>query len=266
MHMDVIGLREFYARPLGMMVRRLIGHRLRARWRDVAGMSVFGLGYAVPYLGAFRGDALRVGALMPAPQGVIVWPEEGQRCAALVDDTDLPLPNACVDRLVIVHALESTEAARAMLREAWRVLAPEGRVMIVVPNRRSIWSRLDSTPFGHGRPFSRGQLAGLLREAMFTPTDWTQALYMPPVEWPLLLRSAIAIERIGAVLWPAFSGVIMVEATKQIYGAIERERAPARRRLMPVPEVATARGSLGMRPFSGEVRARATAGIPPARR
>lgn len=262
MHMDVIALREFYARPLGMMVRRLIGHRLRARWRDVAGMSVFGLGYAAPYLGAFRVDALRVGALMPAQQGVIVWPEDAARAAALVDDTDLPLPNACVDRLLIVHALESAEAARAMLREAWRVLAPEGRAMIVAPNRRSIWSRLDSTPFGHGRPFSRGQLADLLREAMFTPTDWTHALYMPPLEWPLLLRSAIAIERIGAVLWPAFSGVIMVEATKQIYGAIQRETVPARRRLVVVPGAATARGSLSARVFPPGV----IAGKPPARR
>ena len=77
--------------------------------------------------------------------------------------------------------LEEAESALETLREIWRILAPGGTVMIVAPNRRGVWARSDATPFGHGRPFSRGQLTQLLRDALFSPIGWTEALYMPPV-------------------------------------------------------------------------------------
>jgi SAM-dependent methyltransferase len=236
MHIDIIDLKEFYARPLGVVVRRLIVQRLRSRWADVSGMSVFGLGYATPYLGVFRNEATRVGALMPASQGVIAWPQDSARQAALVQEDDLPLPDSCADRLLVVHSLETVENTRALLREVWRVLAPGGRAILIVPNRSGLWARFDTTPFGYGRPYSRGQLTKLLRDAMFTPLDWDQALYMPPFNWPILLRGAIAWERIGAIFWPGFCGVNIVEATKQIYAASpERKREKVRGKLYPVP-------------------------------
>lgn len=262
MHVDVVDLREFYARPLGVVVRRLIAARVRARWRNVAGMSVFGLGYASPYLTAFRGEAARVGALMPAAQGVIAWPGEGESQAALAHEDHLPLPDSCADRLLVVHSLENTESLRAMLREVWRVLSPSGRVLLVVPNRRGIWARLDTTPFGHGLPYSRGQLASLLRDSMLTPIDWSHALYMPPFNWPVLLRSALAWERLGAILWPAFSGVLIVEATKQIYAATPESKAErVRGRLSTVPS-----GTVTNRVRFSPQPSPATAETPPARR
>ena len=236
MHLDIVDLREFYARPLGAVVRRLIAARIRARWQNVTGLSIFGLGHASPYLGVFTSEAARVGAIMPAAQGVAAWPIEGARRVTLAHEDHLPLPDSSADRLLIVHSLETTEHLRAMLREAWRVLAPEGRVLLVVPNRRGLWARFESTPFGHGLPYSRGQLARRLRDAMFMPVDWSHALYMPPFNWGVLLRSAVAWERLGAVLWPAFSGVIIVEATKQIYaGTAEPSPERARARLQTAP-------------------------------
>ncbi len=236
MHIDIIDLREFYARPLGAVVRRLIVQRLRSRWNNVSSMNVFGLGYAAPYLGVFRNEATCVGALMPASQGVIAWPQDSARLATLVQEDDLPLPDSCADRLLIVHSLETVENTRALLREAWRVLAPGGRAILIVPNRAGLWARFDTTPFGHGRPYSRGQLTKLLRDAMFTPLDWDQALYMPPFNLPILLRGAIAWERMGAIFWPGFCGINIVEATKQIYAATpDRQTEKVRGKLYPVP-------------------------------
>lgn len=245
MQQDVIDLREFYARPLGGVVRHLITYRMRSLWRNVTGLSVFGLGYATPYLTVFRGEAARVGALMPAAQGVIAWPEGAPRLTALVDGDDLPLPDASVDRLFAVHSIEHAGSVRDVLREAWRVLSPEGRLLLVVPNRTGVWSQLDTTPFGHGQPYSRGQLTRLLREALLSPTEWYHTLYMPPFSWQILLRSAIAWERVGTVLWPVFSGVIVVEATKQIYAATgdaSAKRVPGRMRTAPVRSVSPREG------------------------
>ena len=250
MHVDIVDLREFYARPLGAVVRRLIVQRLRARWPDISGLRLFGLGYTAPFLGVFRNEAACVGALMPSSQGVVAWPQNSPRQAALVEEDDLPLPDSCADRVIIVHSVETTENTRTMLREVWRILAPEGRVIMVVPNRRGIWARFDTTPFGHGRPYSRGQISRLLRDAMSTPIDWDHALYMPPLNLNILLRSAVAWERMGAIFWPAFSGVNIVEATKQIYAATPKGEAErVRGKLYPVPA-----GSVAARQSHGTAR------------
>lgn len=225
MALDVVDLRDFYARPLGEIARRILRARLRARWRDAAGLRVAGIGYATPYLGVFRDEAERILSFSPAQMGVASWPSERPNAAALVDDGMWPLPDAAVDRVVAAHALETSASPADLLREAWRCLAPGGRLVAIVPNRRSAWAQTDSTPFGHGRPFSRGQLTELLRESMFAPEGWDEALFMPPVERGLLLRSAFAFERMGPRLWGPFAGVHIVEATKQAMRALPMRRA-----------------------------------------
>jgi SAM-dependent methyltransferase len=242
MQLDVSDLKAFYATALGQTVRRVLTHRIRARWRGLGGATLIGLGYATPYLGAFRGEARRIGALMPEAQGALVWPLNAPTQSVLVQEDRLPLADGSVDRLLAVHCIEMAERARPLLREIWRVLAPEGRLMLVVPNRRGVWARLDNTPFGQGRPYSRRQLEALLVEAMFTPFDWGGALFMPPVGRRMLLRSATAWERMGAVVSPAFSGVVIAEARKELVAPIGKPaKARALRGLVPAGTRATSR-------------------------
>src|SRR5436309_4793126 len=228
---DVVDLRNFYAQRLGVAARRFIGRGVRARFADTRGMRVLGIGYVIPYLGLFREEAERCLAFMPAAQGVLKWPSTRPTLAALVDDLEMPLPDAAVDRLLLVHALEMAHDPGALLRECWRVLAPGGRLLAVVPNRRGLWARMDTTPFGQGRPYSRAQITYLLRDTWFTPVGWGEALYVPPFPRGWFLRSAVAWERAGATISAPFAGVHIVEATKQIYRAIPVRRE--RRRLVP---------------------------------
>lgn len=234
---DVVDLRDFYGDSLGQSAQRLIRKQLRALWPDVGGQRVLGLGFATPYLRIFLNEAERVIAAMPASQGVLPWPPEGPGMTTLVDETDLPLPDRSIDRLLLVHALEATEQVRAMMREAWRVLADGGRLLVVAPNRRGIWARLERTPFGNGRPYTMGQLNRLLRDNMFTPIHSASALFLPPTTSRMLLRSAPAVERIGQRWFETFGGVIIVEAAKQIYaGSAVREAKGKRRSYLPVAE------------------------------
>src|SRR5919205_3487115 len=198
--LDVVDLRNFYAQPLGMVARRFVSRGIRQRWNDTHGLRVAGIGYATPYLGLFREEAERCLAFMPAAQGVVKWPSARPSLSALVDEDDLPLPDASVDRVLIVHGLEMSQDVFALLREAWRVLTGGGRLLAVVPNRRGLWARIDTTPFGHGRPYSRSQITHLLRETWFTPTGWSETLYLPPIAHSWFLRSAVAWERAGATI------------------------------------------------------------------
>lgn len=228
---DVIDLREFYAHRLGRTAQRAIRHELRQMWPDVRGLRVLGIGFPTPYLGVFREEAERVIAAMPAGQGVMHWPAGERGLTMLCDDADLPLPDLSVDRVILIHSLECTEQMRQMLREVWRVLADSGRLIVIAPNRRGLWARADSTPMGHGRPYSRGQLSRLLKENMFMPNNASRALFVPPINLHLVLGPAAAWEKVGRRLFPAAAGVIMAEAVKQMYAATVAAE-PRRKRAM----------------------------------
>jgi len=234
MSLDVVDLRDFYSHRLGTVARHFVGRGIRRRWTNTSGLSVLGIGYATPYLGLFREEAERCLALMPAAQGVVKWPSATPSLTTLVEELDLPLTDAAIDRVLLVHALEMSRDAEALLREVWRVLSPGGRLLAVIPNRRGVWARTDTTPFGHGRPYSRSQITALLRETWFTPTGWGEALYVPPIARAWFLRSAVAWERTGATISAPFAGVHIVEASKQVYRAIPARRE--RRRLVPALE------------------------------
>ena len=240
MFQDVVDVRDFYQTPLGKVTRQLLRARIRDMWPDVRGQSVLGLGFATPYLQPFRAEAERVLAMMPGGQGVVHWPHDEPNLTALADETELPLQDYSVDRILMVHGLEGSDHPGDMLREAWRVLAGGGRLLVVVPNRRSLWAQLERTPFGFGQPYSAGQLSRLLRKHSFTPLRTERSLFFLPFRNRSWLRAAVGWEAFARHALPGLAGAVIIEATKQVYGAMPVKRA--RRRMpamMPVPATAT---------------------------
>lgn len=218
MHLDVHDLREFYYRsPLGRAAQSVIRNELVRMWPEAKGQTVVGFGFAVPLLRPYLKDARRVIGLMPGPQGVMPWPAGAQNVSVLCEDTLWPLASGVVDKLVLLHGLETSERPMALLDEAWRVLGPGGRAVFVVPNRAGLWSRSDATPFGFGRPYSLGQLEKQLRSTGLIPVKTLSTLYQPPSARKVWRRFAGPLESIGRHI-PVFAagGVLMVEVTKQV--------------------------------------------------
>lgn len=232
MSVDIVELRAFYASPLGLVARRRVTDAVARHWGPLRGQRVLGLGFAIPFLDPAEAD--RVLALMPATQGVVAWPENERSATCLADPLMLPLPDACVDRILVVHSLETSESPSELLYEAWRVLTPGGRLIVVAPNRRGLWARMDTTPFGQGQPYSRSQLKRLLRRALFTPEAWSETLYMPPLRKALLLRTAEAWERLGTGLGLPFAGLHVVEASKQLHRPLLVRQVRRAERFAPV--------------------------------
>lgn len=224
MRVDVLALQRFYASQLGEAARRAAARRLAALWPHADGLDVLGVGYTTPYLDRFRVGARRVAALMPAEQGVEPWPGDGAGLSVLSEEERLPFVDAVFDRVLVVHALEESNVPSQLLREIWRVMAPEGRLVVIAANRWSYWAQSDATPFGHGRPFSKFQLATLLTDSMFEPVASSRALYAPPSSWGPFVRSADAFERVGEVVWPAMGGLVLMEAVKRLYASTARSQ------------------------------------------
>lgn len=253
MPFDVNDLVSFYATPLGYFTRRTLARVVNSRWESCAGLAVMGLGFGAPYLERFRGEARRTLAFMPAAQGVMAWPSDGPVASALVEADMLPLPDGSIDRVLAIHALEMAEDSNAVLEEIWRVLAPGGRFLLVVPSRRGVWASIDGTPFGFGRPYSKGQLRELLRETLFTPIYSGEALYAPPFKGRFFLRATPALERFGAFAGLPFPGVHIVEATKQLYRPVTVRRLARRQPLALAPALApSARRDAGSLPVGAE--------------
>ncbi len=217
MRFDIDRQQAFYGSALGRLTFEMIDKRVAALWPAATGLDVLGLGHADALLDRFRGGARRVISAAPAMQGAERWPVEGASLTTLVEDERLPFPDALFDRIIVCHALEEAESPNRLLREIWRVAAPEARVLIIVAHRRGLWARAESTPFGHGRPYTRTQLTRLLEDAMFAPQASARALYAPPIDWGIITAAGDAWEKIGRFGWSGFGGVLMIEAMKRLY-------------------------------------------------
>ena len=216
MFTDIIELREFYQSPRGQTAAAAIG-RVLQNYLPSSGQTVV-YGYAPPTLVPTPGAL----ALMPAPQGVAAWPSSDANRAALVEENQFPLSDQSVDTLVLMHALEACGNAPALLRECWRVLKGHGRLIIIAPNRRGLWARIENTPFGRGSPYTGTQLRQQLRAAQFVAERWQRTLFVPPFKSRTLLAFAPLFEALGTRLTPTFGGVILLAASKQLYAPTGR--------------------------------------------
>ncbi len=230
MRLSVVQLQEFYASPMGRTALRMVNRRLSSLWaEDVTGavddLEILGFGYTGPYLDGYRDKARRLVLAMPGGQGAMVTQSARGNIACLTEEASLPFPPASFDRILISHGLEDCPDIPALMAELWRIMKPEGRLVIITANRSGLWAQSDSSPFGHGRPFSRGQLSRLLKEARFTPQAWAGAAYVPPLKFMMKPRSSLVFERFGETVYPRFSGLVLVQALKRLYADINPAEA-----------------------------------------
>lgn len=226
---------------MGQAVAHLVHARVTPLWSSPSVGPLYGLGFPLPYLALAQAglnedvspDAGGF-ALMPAAQGVCHWPSVEQSATALVDEYHLPIADSSVERLIAVHMLEHCDRPANLFREIWRVLAPGGQVIVVTPNRRRTWSALDTTPFGHGQPYSRSQITALMRDQMLPPETWDTALMLPPFKWPGVAHMMRMSERSIHSLGKNLGGALIVSARKQVYGSLlETKARPSRAVVVP---------------------------------
>ncbi len=205
MRPDITTLATYYASANGQkLLAALLPHitpLLRVRSSD----RLLGLGYAAPYLPI---DGPLVVQACPALQGVMRWPAGAPNRACLVDKNSLPFTDALFDQVLLVHALEYAEPGRVLLREVWRVLAPGGQLLLLAPNRQSLHSLMDRSPFGNGRPYSPYQLHMLLQDALFTPLSSRSSVALPG------FFSTTWLDRLIVKVLPSSGGIHIILAQK----------------------------------------------------
>lgn len=218
-------LKEFYACRTGRIIRRIVREQVMALWPDAKGARVLGCGYALPYLRPYLETSERVIAKLPRTLDAHHWPDDARNLVMLSAAAELPIETNSIDRLIVVHGLEFSDNPAETFAEYWRVLKSSGRMIVIVPNRRGLWSRIDWTPFGYGTPFSQNQISQFLRDQGFVIEHRRGALFVPPLLRGLLLGIAEPFERAGAYICSGFGGLHVIEVSKQVYALTGKGQA-----------------------------------------
>ena len=150
------------------------------------------------------------------PQGI----DDERRLFGLPDQ--LPIQADSMDVLVLPHTLEFSKRPHAVLREAERVLIPEGYVLILVFNPRSLWL-LWRWLFGWRRkvPWCGHFLSSTRMR------DWMELLgfdivsiqgycYRPPLKNRTLMQRFHFMERLGQRIWPMLGAGNLIVARKRV--------------------------------------------------
>jgi len=145
-------------------------------------------------------------------------------CELIADSVALPLATASIDLVALPHILEFSADPHGILREAARVLVPEGQIVISGFNPLSLWGLKRAVGPGRSEYPWCGRFIGLLRLK-----DWLQLLgfelnggrfgcYAPPFAQTRWLERSAFMEKAGDRWWPIAGGVYVVRAVKRTFG------------------------------------------------
>lgn len=205
-------LADWFATPKGEYVLRWEQAQFDSAVEDVFGFNSVQIG--LPRLDLLRQNRIplrtRVG-LEPASDLV-------------ADSGALPLATGSVDLVVLPHVLEFSPHPHRILREAARVLMPDGQIAISGFNPLSLWGLKRALGFGRQEYPWCGRFIGLLRLK-----DWLQLLgfelnggrfgcYAPPFSQTKWLQRSAFMEKAGDRWWPIAGGVYVVRAVKRTVG------------------------------------------------
>lgn len=159
-------------------------------------------------------------------------PTDGPRADLYCDFDALPFEANSLDLLVLPHCLEFAPDPHHRLREAHRVLRPEGRLLILGLNPVSLWGLRQRL----GRRFlpQGGRYLGYWRLR-----DWLQVLgcevqasrfgcWRLPVQSQVWLDKSAWLDHLGPTWWPVLGAAYCIEAVKRVHGMRLVGLAPTR--------------------------------------
>lgn len=137
--------------------------------------------------------------------------------------TQLPFQTSSIDLLLLPHVLEFSDDPHQTLREAERVLVPEGHIIISGFNPLSAWGLKWALTRTNDYPW-RGTFLSLLRIK-----DWLALLgfeivavpmscYALPFANPSWLNRCQFMDKTGSRWWPMMGGVYFIVAKKKVLG------------------------------------------------
>lgn len=174
-------------------------------------------------IGGF-GDGRRVRRANTSRQWLVDLPGQGPVDCRLRPE-QLPFQSDTMDIVVLVHRLEFSPNPHRLLREAARVLSPEGHLLVLCFNLMSLWGaahlwpglRRRGAPWD-GEYFSGRRLRDWLTLLELEVKTTERGFYRPPLNRPRLLERLERLETWGHRILPWLGGVQLIVAQKHVAG------------------------------------------------
>ncbi|MFV2060987.1 MAG: class I SAM-dependent methyltransferase [Gammaproteobacteria bacterium] len=148
--------------------------------------------------------------------------ENGNLKSVIGSALELPIQSTSVDVLVLPHQLEFSTEPHEVLREAERILIPEGHVILLSFNPFSVWTLFrwllmwkHDTPW-RGRFFSKTRVKDWLALLGFDIVQCESYFYRPPSQHENFMAKIKFLERIGKRFWPSLGGGYIIVAKKRV--------------------------------------------------
>lgn len=176
----------------------------------------------------FMGDPGLISLVQPSliQHQILVEPQAEKKMTTLsplpAHFSELPLRSDSVDVIVLSHILEHIPNPHDVLREAHRVLIPEGTIVITGFNPISCWGgwhaiqKWRKTVPLRGKLLSSVRLKDWLKLLNFQITGGHRFCFRPPIHHDKLYQKLEGLERWGQRVWPLSGGAYSLVATKRV--------------------------------------------------
>jgi SAM-dependent methyltransferase len=222
----------FYLSFLGKAVSNILSHKILNLWKPINNSRIAAIGFCFPYLRSINKKTQRTFFLVPIGHGLHHFDVNNKNLTVSVNEYILPIDDLSLDRLLVIHSFEYLTDHNKFLREAWRSLDKNGEILIIVPNSFGLWRPYYKNNLSSLRTFSFSELNSLLLNNFFTPINFSNSLFFPPINNQLILDRANIFEKASKSFLKFFSGVIIVRARKNYSTAILKEKKIIKRKVM----------------------------------
>ena len=217
MYQDFNEFEKFYQSELGINVKYFISSKLKKYIYLYDGETLGSFGFGNPYLNLFAEKNIKIFNFLSKKVGIKKNSYSEKITDVLLDEEKLPIEDLFFNHIVSVHYLENASNLKKNLRELWRVLAPEGKIYIVLPNKKSSWNISSGSPFSSGFGFSKNQITQILEDNFFETQFIDRLVYFPPWNSSMVIKNKFLFEKMGSYFWRFFNGVYLCVAKKRIY-------------------------------------------------
>lgn len=220
---------DWYQSPLGREVAAQEAACLEGMLEGIFGHYLLQVGGAARFGEVVAASPIRHRILLPA---AVHRAELGMQIVASPEH--LPVASDSLDAVLLAHSLDFAPDPRQVLREAERVLIPEGRLLILGFNALSPWGLWSlARPGGRvpwcGHFLTRYRVGDWLSLLGFDVESQRMLMFRPP--WP---GWSSYLDGAGRRFWPALGAVYAIRAVKRVSTLTPlRPSWKTRRKLLP---------------------------------
>ena len=193
-------LNEFYSKDLGKIASWFIRQKLIEISDPSSKEKTLCYGFTQPYADLFENKETCLTPFRTSFEGEVVSEYD-----------KFPIRDAQYDKIIAIHAVDHHNFPEEVISEFWRILEPEGKLILVVVNQNGFWKNSVCNE-------TVGLAESYIKEALSFNKFFTEKIYpclsFPPIKSLFLIK---LLDFFGRIFIPSKSGILIFECKKKVF-------------------------------------------------